>query len=60
MKLEKAIQIGEQYRRDGEYHDLQDFEAFVDLGKEALKIVSELQQRFPNLCYGLLPGQTLD
>ena len=37
MTTEKAIEIGRQYRRDGEPHDWTDFEAFVDLGIEALE-----------------------
>jgi len=60
MNLQKAMEIGLQYRRDGEVHDLQDFEDFVDLGIEALKIVKFTRANNFRMPLGLLPGETED
>lgn len=58
MKLEKAIEIGRQYRRDKEPHDLQDFEDFVNLGTEALQKLQEYRPYCQFDPEELLPGET--
>lgn len=58
MNIEKAIETGEQYRRDGETHDLQDFEDFIDLGIEALKYLECLREDCAFIRSTLLLGET--
>ena len=58
MNIPKAIANGEQYIRDSEPHDLDDFIKFVQLGIEALKWVRADRGTLRPGLYKLLPGET--
>ena len=58
MNLKKAIEIGKQYIRDGEFHDLDDFEDFVDLGIEAMKGIIAIRCGAISNVDELLQGET--
>lgn len=58
MTLEEAKAILQQYRRDGEPHDLQDFEDAIDLGIEAIDRVQKYRPLYAGKYAHLLPGET--
>lgn len=58
MKIPEASQVLRQYRRDGEPHDLTDFEQAVDLAIESLRYIYTIRQADPGHSPGPLPGET--
>ena len=58
MTIDKAIEIQISIGEEGTQFTLTERRAAIKLGMEALKLVTELRQCFPSMCFGLLPGET--
>jgi len=58
MNINKAIEIKLRWRKDNYPPALPDEMNADMLSIEALRIVTELRQRFSKMCLGRLPGET--
>ena len=58
MTIDKAIEIGQQYTRDGDFLSRADFISFAKLGIEALKLIAQEPPEGYTCIPRPLPGET--